>query len=48
MGELIFCFGYGGSLIVLGLITRVFILRMEKDVAPQQDQTDTIDEKVGI
>ncbi|HEY9576884.1 MAG TPA: hypothetical protein VIR64_04355 [Pseudobacillus sp.] len=48
MGELIFCFGYGGSLIVLGLITRVFILRMEKDIAPLQDQTETTDKKVGM
>ncbi|MER1987342.1 MAG: hypothetical protein ABS948_15770 [Solibacillus sp.] len=30
MGELIFTFAYGGSLIVLGFVTRFFIARMEK------------------
>ncbi|MEK4030005.1 MULTISPECIES: hypothetical protein [Bacillaceae] len=48
MGELIFCFGYGGSLIVLGLLTRIFILKMEKDITPLQDQTETMDKKVGM
>lgn len=48
MGELIFCFGYGGSLIVLGLLTRVLILRMEKDIAPLQDQSEKMDKKVGM
>ncbi|WP_155925500.1 hypothetical protein [Bacillus sp. UNC438CL73TsuS30] len=46
MGELLFCFGYGGSLIILGLITKFFVGRMEKDVVT----TTTIskDEKAGM
>ncbi|MGG1399413.1 hypothetical protein ABE288_16620 [Bacillus salipaludis] len=46
MGELLFCLGYGGSLIVLGLITKFFVGRMEKDVIT----TTTIskDEKAGM
>lgn len=30
MGELIFSFVYGGSLIVMGLVTRMFLKKMEK------------------
>ncbi|KKB33214.1 hypothetical protein QY97_03645 [Bacillus thermotolerans] len=43
---MIFCFGYGGSLIVLGLITKVFVGKMEKDIATEE--TETMDEKVGM
>lgn len=31
MGELIFSFVYGGSLIVMGFVTRFFLKKMEKE-----------------
>ncbi|QGQ45575.1 hypothetical protein [Metabacillus sediminilitoris] len=46
MGELLFCFGYGGSLIILGIVSKVFIRRMEKDVV--STYTEISNEKVEM
>ncbi|MFE4142361.1 hypothetical protein ACIROD_08460 [Peribacillus sp. NPDC101481] len=46
MGELIFSLSYGGSLIVMGWITKVFLVKMKKS----QEEIKAKDpiEKVGM
>ncbi|MBL4950896.1 hypothetical protein RCG24_04340 [Neobacillus sp. OS1-32] len=46
MGEFIFSLGYGGSLIVLGLITHLFIRKMNHDVIA--NQSANTDKRTGI
>lgn len=46
MGELLFCFGYGGSLIILGFITKGFVRKMEADIVSKH--TEIKEEKVGM
>ncbi|MCD1158975.1 hypothetical protein [Peribacillus frigoritolerans] len=46
MGELIFSLSYGGSLIVMGWITKIFLVRMKRN----QEEIKAKDpiEKVGM
>ncbi|MCH6264297.1 MULTISPECIES: hypothetical protein [Neobacillus] len=46
MGEFLFSIGYGGSLIILGLITHVFIRKMDSNVVAKQSVNT--DEKAEI
>ncbi|MFJ8258018.1 hypothetical protein ACIQ4Z_12180 [Peribacillus asahii] len=46
MGELIFSFGYGGSLIILGWVTHFFLIKMKRNQKEEQER-NTI-EKVGM
>ncbi|MED4204837.1 hypothetical protein [Neobacillus mesonae] len=46
MGEFVFSLGYGGSLIVLGLITHLFIRKMQRDVLV--NKTGNSDKKAGV
>ncbi|WP_154663027.1 hypothetical protein [Bacillus massiliigorillae] len=50
MGELIFSFAYGGSIIILGWITRAFLVNMKKKQDQIQKQTDNrnLTKKVGM
>jgi hypothetical protein len=46
MGEFLFTLGYGGSLIILGLITHAFIRKMDHNVVPKHSVNT--DKKAGI
>ncbi|MEK4066219.1 hypothetical protein [Peribacillus sp. FSL R5-0717] len=45
MGELIFSLSYGGSLIVMGWITKVFLVKMKRN---QEEIAKDPIEKVGM
>ncbi|MED0704341.1 MULTISPECIES: hypothetical protein [Aeribacillus] len=38
MGEFLFTLGYGGSLIILGLITHAFIRNMDHSTVPKRSE----------
>lgn len=42
MGELIFTICYGGALIVLGVITKVVLMKMEREVPQIETQEHSI------
>lgn len=40
MGEFIFSFGFGGALIVMGVIVHFLLKRMEKDTRTETDHVN--------
>ncbi|MBK5443262.1 hypothetical protein ACFY5J_07490 [Peribacillus butanolivorans] len=46
MGELIFSLSYGGSLIVMGWITNVFLIKMKRNQEAIKEKSPV--EKVGM
>lgn len=48
MGELIFTICYGGAMIVMGFVTRAFVVKMEREVSQSTDRSTESQQNINI